>query len=794
MKNLLIVESPAKARTIERYLGADFAVKSSVGHIRQIPPKDENAIDVKNGFATRYEVDPSKKKVVTELKKAVKDADAVWLATDEDREGEAIAWHLAEVLGLDVDTTKRIAFNEITKAALQHAVKNPRTIDMRLVHAQQARQILDRLVGFELSPVVWKKVPGGKSAGRVQSPALRLVVEREREIAAFQPEETFKVSADMRSSSADAQPDEAFKAELDHSLATEDAAHDLLTALLGASWTVSEVSTKPSTRNPAPPFTTSTLQQDANSRLGFSARATMSAAQALYQAGRITYMRTDSTQLSKVALSAISDYVREVFGEKYAQTRQYTTKKANAQEAHEAIRPTNIALEEAGGNEFEQKLYRLIRNRTLASQMAAAELEKTSVGIDAAESGGTVVAHFKAKGEAVTFDGFLRVTGKSEGKYLPRLAAGDVLTADIVRAKQSFSKPPARYTEGSLVKKLEDLGIGRPSTYATILETIKARGYVKVGEGLGTERQAIELSLSSTAAEIQREVLSERSGADKGKLLPNAIGEVLSDFLLEHFGKIVDYDFTAHTEEELDCIERGQCDPKDMLNDFYTPFHALITAAADIDRKAVSKTREIGTDPKTGKMISARIGRFGPMLQLGSADDEEKPRFANLPKGATIDTVSLEAALEMFTLPRLLGQTGDGQDIKANIGRFGPYVQVGKLYASIPAPEDPFTITLDRARELYAAKLKAEAEKTVAIFDSGIKVLRGRYGPYVTDGKKNATIPKDIDPTTVTEDQAREMIENAPAKKRRAYTLKTSAKKAPAKKAATKTGTKKAST
>jgi len=795
MKNLLIVESPAKAQTIERYLGSDFKVKSSIGHIRQIPPKDENAIDVENGFTARYEVDPAKKKVVTELKKAVKDADHVWLATDEDREGEAIAWHLAEVLGLDVDTTKRIAFNEITKSALAAAVESPRTIDMNLVHAQQARQILDRLVGFELSPVVWKKVPGGKSAGRVQSPAVRLVVEREREIASFVPEESFKVSAELYCNdcdSADTSPDDVFKAELNASFDNEAAAHALLTELVGAQWLVSDVATKPGTRNPSAPFTTSTLQQEANSKLGFSARATMSAAQGLYQAGHITYMRTDSVSLSNTALGAIAHYVRDTFGEDYAKTRQFKTKNKKAQEAHEAIRPTNIALEVAGSNDFEKRIYALIRNRTLASQMAAAQLEKTTVGIDAYAAGADIktankaVAQFKAKGEAITFDGFLRAYGKKEGKYLPRMAAGDSLIAETVRAKQSFSKAPGRYTEGSLVKKLEDLGIGRPSTYATILDTIKSRGYVKVGEGEGKIRPAVELVLPAGASEVAREVLEERTGSDKGRLVPNAIGEVLSDFLLDYFTDIIDYDFTAHTEESLDSIEHGELDPQKMLTDFYGPFHKLIESSDSIDRKAVSKTREIGIEPKSGKVISARVGRFGPMLQMGDSEDEEKPRFANLPEGTTIDTVSLDAALEMFKLPRLIGQTKDGQDIKANIGRFGPYVQVGKLYASIKAPDDPFTIGLERALELYAEKLKAEAEKNIAIFDSGIKVLKGRFGPYVTDGKKNVTIPKDIDPTTVTEEQAKEMIEKAPDKKRRGAAKKTAAKKAPAKKSTAK--------
>jgi len=798
MKNLLIVESPAKAQTIERYLGSDFTVKSSIGHIRQIPPKDDNAIDVENGFVTRYEVDPGKKKVVAELKKAVAAADHVWLATDEDREGEAIAWHLAEVLGLDVDTTKRIAFNEITKTALEHAVENPRTIDMNLVQSQQTRQILDRLVGYELSPVVWKKVPGGKSAGRVQSPAVRLVVEREREIAAFVPEETFKVSAELHclecTTDAHADKDDPFKAELDAPLDSEAAANSLLTDLAGAQYLVADVTKRPGTRKPPAPFTTSTLQQEANSKHGFSARSTMSAAQALYQAGHITYMRTDSTSLSNQALASIADYVKGEFGVDYSQVRQFKSKNANAQEAHEAIRPSNIGLVKAGKNDFETRLYALIRNRTLASQMAEAQIERTTVSVDAysgdtdlsgaaiAQPAGTPICRFVGKGEAITFEGFLKVYGKNEGKYLPRMVAGDKLACDLVRAKQTFSKSPGRYTEGSLVKKLEDLGIGRPSTYATILDNIKSRGYVKIGESEGKERPVVELSLTAGASTVEREVLTERTGADKGRLVPNAIGEVLSDFLKDYFTEIVDYDFTAKTEEDLDEIEEGKLDPQKMLSTFYGPFHELIEAAASIDRKDVAKSREIGTDPKSGKPVSARIGRFGPMLQIGTADDEEKPRFANLPEGMTIDTVTLEAALEMFKLPRVIGQTEDGQDIKANIGRFGPYVQVGKLYASIKEPDDPFTIGLERALELYAEKLKQEAEKNIAIFDSGIKVLKGRYGPYVTDGKKNVTIPKDVDPTTVTEEQAKEMIENAPEKKRRGATAKKGAATAAAKK------------
>ncbi|MDR1413246.1 MAG: type I DNA topoisomerase, partial [Actinomycetes bacterium] len=770
MKNLLIVESPAKASTIEKYLGGDFSVKSSVGHIRELPPGDDDAIDVAHDFAPKYAIVAGKKKLVGELKRAVKAADEVWLATDEDREGEAIAWHLSEVLGLNPDTTKRITFHEITKPALSDALKHPRVIDMDVVRAQQARQILDRLVGYELSPVVWKKVPGGKSAGRVQSPALRLVVEREREIAAFQPESSFKVSgtfcatapntaahtANPNAAASQVPDDERnhFKADLTHTIADEATAHALLDVLTAANWRVADLKQSDGTRRPPAPFTTSTLQQEANSRLGFSARATMSAAQALYQAGHITYMRTDSTTLSKVALSAIASYLTQQFGSEYVHTRQFQTKSAGAQEAHEAIRPSNVARETAGKNDFERRLYGLIRARTLASQMAEAKIRKTTAVIEPSTS----AERFEAKGEVIAFDGFLAVYGRSGEKYLPALTVGQPLSAGDIVARQTFSKPPGRYTEGSLVKKLEELGIGRPSTYATILENLKSRSYIKIGEGEGIQRQAIELTLAPESG-VVRQILTERTGSDKGRLVPNAIGEVLSDFLLQYFSDIMDYGFTAHTETELDCIEKGTCNSTTMLHEFYEPFHQKVEAAADIDRRTVAKARQIGADPKTGKMVSARIGRFGPMLQLGMADDEEKPRFAKLPEGRTIDTVTLEESLEMFQLPRLLGQTPAGDDIKANVGRFGPYVQVGSLFASIPKASglDPFTISLEQGLELYEEKKRKDAEKNIALFDSGIKVLRGRYGPYVTNGKKNVTIAKDIDPTTVTEAQAAEM-------------------------------------
>jgi len=761
-KNLVIVESPAKARTIEKYLGKDFTVLSSVGHIRSIVKKTKDGtppIDVKQGFKTAYEIDPEKRKTVTELRKAVKAADKVWLATDEDREGEAIAWHLCEVLKLDPKTTNRIVFHEITKPAIEAAVEHPRTVDMSLVQAQQARQILDRLVGFELSPVVWQKVPGGKSAGRVQSPAVRLLVEREREIDSFASSFNFKVTAEFTHDGA------TLKAELPQRFDTETEAQKFLESLLDAKFTVSDVTTSPSTRNPAAPFTTSTLQQDANSRLGFSAKATMSAAQKLYQEGKITYMRTDSLNLSGQAIAAAGDYITSTFGAKYHQVRTFKTKSANAQEAHEAIRPTDMRTERASSNEYDQKLYDLIRNRTLASQMAPAKLEKTviTIAISATKE------FFEAKGEVIIFDGFLRVYGAStkDVDILPPVKSGDTLLLASANARQVFARPPSRYTEGSLVKKLEDLGIGRPSTYATIINTVQVRGYAEKGEGEGTPRDVIVLTATPSAnrAAVERTVVQEKTGADRGKLVPTAAGQVVSDFLTNHFDKIVDYDFTANVEEYFDKIADGSLERNTMLQGFYTPFHKLIEQSSDIDRSTVAQAREIGIDPKTSKPVLARFGRYGPMLQLGSADDkDDKPQFAPLPAGTKIETVTLEQALEMFKLPRIVGQTDDKQDIKANIGRFGPYIQVGKLFVSIK-PLDPHTITLDEAKQLYAEKLQKEAEKNIADFGD-IKILNGPYGPYITDGKKNARIAKDIDPKAITEVEAKKLLAAAPVKKR----------------------------
>lgn len=759
-KNLVIVESPAKAKTIEKYLGKDFKVLSSVGHIRSIAKKVKGGgepIEVKNGFRTTYEVDPEKKKIIVELKKAVKAAESVWLATDEDREGEAIAWHLCEVLKLDPKSTKRIVFHEITKNAIEEAIKNPRFVDMHLVEAQQARQILDRIVGFELSPVVWQKVPGGKSAGRVQSPAVRLLVEREREIEDFAGSFQFKVTAEFMHEG------DLVKAELPKRFDTEEEAKAFLEGLKNAQFSVSNVEKTPGTRNPSAPFTTSTLQQDANSRLGFGARATMSAAQKLYQEGKITYMRTDSVNLSSQALAQMTEYITGTFGKEYHQFRTYKTKNTSAQEAHEAIRPTDVRTEIASSDEYNQKLYELIRNRTLASQMAPAKLEKTTVTITISTSKEV----FEAKGEVVLFDGFLKVYGggKKDPDILPALAANDALNLQVASAKQVFTRPPARYTEGSLVKKLEDLGIGRPSTYATIINTVQVRGYAEKGESEGEPRDVIVLNLKKN--ELEREVVQEKTGSDRGKLVPTAAGKVLNDFLVDHFDQVVDYGFTAEVEEEFDQIAANKLARNKMLEDFYNPFHKLIEKSGDIDRSTVAQAREVGIDPKSGKPILARFGRFGPMLQLGATEDKEnKPEFAPMPKGAKIETVTLEEALKAFELPRVVGQTDDGKDIKANIGRFGPYIQVEKLFVSIK-PLDPHTITLEEAKELYAAKLKAEAEKNIADFGDGVKVLNGRFGPYITDGAKNAKIPKDTDPKKITHEEAKKLLAEAPTKGKR---------------------------
>lgn len=774
IKNLVIVESPAKAKKIGGYLGNDYTVMASVGHIRSIAtkvPKGQKAIDTDNNFETIYVVDSEKSKVVKELKNAVKNAETVWLASDEDREGEAIAWHLCQVLGLDPNTTNRITYHEITKSAIQEAIKNPRHIDMNLVHAQQARQILDRLVGFELSPVVWRKVPGGKSAGRVQSPAVRLLVEREREINAFKPTSTYKTTGNFSLNNHE------FKASLDTEFDTTDAATNFLNNIAKSDFTVSEVKQTTGTRKPLPPFTTSTLQQDANSKLGFSASATMSIAQKLYQSGFITYMRTDSVNLSGQAIAQASEYIKATYGDNYHQVRNFQTKTAGAQEAHEAIRPTDLARESVPGDERTKKLYNLIRNRTLATQMADAKINRTSANI-------TISNHsekFIAKGEVVAFDGFLRVYGSSKDELLPDLAAGDKLEAVSITARQTFSRPPARYTEGSLVKKLEELEIGRPSTYATILSNIQTRGYVRKGESEGEEREIIEITLDKSG--VSQHTTTEKTGATKGKLIPTDSGMVVSDFLVDYFNDIVDYDFTANVEKELDDIAANKLDKVKMLRQFYDPFHAKIKESSQIERSTVAGQRLVGIDPKDDQPIYARIGRYGGMLQKSDSNQPDaKVTFANLPAGTTIESVTLEQATKMFSLPRTVGQTANGQEIVANIGRFGPYIKVGNLFVSIK-PESPFEITEAKARELYQAKLDAEAAKHIAEWGD-IQVLNGRYGPYITDGTKNVKIPKDIEPKSITEEQAKEILSKAPAKAVKAK--KSTTKKVTTKKTTTK--------
>ena len=756
-KNLVIVESPAKAHTIEKYLGKDFTVLASVGHIRK-----DTKVD-KNTFEVTYEVDPGHKSVITDLKKAAKSADKIWLATDEDREGEAISWHLCEVLKLPKDTA-RITFHEITKSALDAAIKNPRTVDMDMVASQQARQTLDMLVGFDLSGIVRKKVPGAISAGRVQSPALRLIVEREQAIEKFASKFSYKVSGNF-----------GFDAKLDHDFDTEANARAFLEKLIGADFAVDAIENTPGTRKPAPPFTTASMQIEANSKLGYSARTTMQAAQALYQAGLITYHRTDSLNLSKQAIASMASYVEDKYGKEYVKVRNFKTKTAGAQEAHEAIRPTDISRESAGKNDYEKRLYNLIRNRALATQMADAHIETTTITVATPTE-----YKFVGKGEVVTFDGFLKVYGRIKENELPQLKVGDKLKASIITARQNFAKPPARYTEGSLVKKLEELGIGRPSTYASIMTAIQTRGYVVKGESEGEERTVVELRLEND--QISKADVTEKFGANKGKLLPTPIGELISGFLVDHFKNIVDYKFTANIEKDLDLIADAKLDRVKMLRDFYGPFNNDVLASEGIER--YNNARLLGHDPKTGKPIYAKVGKNGGFIQLGENEKEtgEKPRFAPLPKRKSVKTVTLEQALQQLDLPQLprtLGTAKDGAEIIAAAGPFGPYLKGGKYNIPLGKEYDPYTITLEEAEPLY------EKKRDSYIADWGeIQIINGAYGPYVKGpGRRNfVRIPKDVDPKTVTKEQAEEYLTNKPKKtrrpaKRRSATKKTKSKK-----------------
>lgn len=752
-RNLVIVESPAKAKTIEKFLGQDYSVKSSFGHIRDLPAKGLN-IDVADKFKPTYAVPADKAKVVRELKAAAKGA-TVWLASDEDREGEAIAWHLCEALGLDSSKTKRIVFHEITKTAIEHAVANPRTVNTQLVDAQQARRILDRLVGYELSPVLWKKVRTGLSAGRVQSVAVRLIVEREREIKAFNAEGSYKVIGTFKDGS------EAFEAELSNRMeATADVEKFLEDAKL-STYKIADIEQKPGTRSPGAPFTTSTLQQEAARRLGFGVRQTMSVAQRLYESGKITYMRTDSTILSGQAIKAAEGYITKEYGKKYHQVRQYKTKNSNAQEAHEAIRPTSFTTVSAGEDDQQKKLYSLIWRRALASQMASAEIDRTTVSIAMS----TRPELFLAKGEILKFDGYFKVYGGGkDDTILPPLKAGQSVDMDTMAAKETFNRPPARYSEASLVRKLEELGIGRPSTYAPTISTVQTRGYVEKADLEGKEREITVYELRN--GKIDKKIEMENYGADKNKLLPTSVADVTTDFLVRHFAPIVDYDFTAKAEANFDEVAEGNKSWVKMLEDFYKDFHPLVEQSASVSREETSQARQLGKDPKSGKPIIARYGRYGPMLQRGETESEDKPDFAPMPEGVALEDVTFEQALEMFKLPRTVGKTEQGEEIKANIGRFGPYVQVGKLFISIK-PLDPMKITEQEALELYAAKLEKEANKYIAQFKSGISIVNGPYGPYVTDGKKNARIAKTTDATKLTEAEAKELLDKAPAKKKR---------------------------
>lgn len=757
-KNLVIVESPAKAKTIEKYLGKDFKVKSSFGHIRDLPSKGVS-VDVANNFEPNYQISPDKTKVVAELKKDAAKAEMVWLASDEDREGEAIAWHLSVALGLKKANTKRIVFHEITEPAIKNAIQNPRTVDEKLVDAQQARRVLDRLVGYELSPVLWKKVQRGLSAGRVQSVAVRLIVEREREITKFESEATYRVRATFKATNG-----EEFSADLADKLPDEATARALLESLSGNTYSVTDVNKKPGKRSPSPPFTTSTLQQEASRRLGYSVRQTMTLAQRLYEAGLITYMRTDSLNLSELAISAASKEIASRFNASMAESRRYKTKSSGAQEAHEAIRPTNFGIDKAGADAQQQKLYKLIWQRTLASQMKSADIEKTTAVITASEA----KVDFIAKGEVVVNQGWLAVYPNDfKDTLLPQLHIGDAIANEQISAEQTFTRPPARFTEASLVKKLEEMGIGRPSTYAPTISTIQDRGYIVKTDLEGSQRDIKELVLH--AGLITETVRSETTGADKNKLVPTDIAGVVTDFLVKHFSDVVDYEFTADVEKKFDQIADGKLEWRDMMKQFYKGFHEKVEKAEDISRKDAGGMKKLGIDPKSKRPVFARVGRFGPMVQIGQAEDEEKPKFAPMPSGKTMETVTLEEALEMFKLPRVVGTTKDGAEIVANIGRFGPYVKVGSLFVSIK-PEDPFTIDEATARTFIEAKQEQDANKFINTFEDGkltIQVLNGRYGPYITDGSKNAKIPKDTDPKSIDLAQAKELLEKAPVKRAR---------------------------
>jgi DNA topoisomerase-1 len=828
-KNLVIVESPAKAKTIEKFLGKDFQVESSYGHIADLPSK-EIGVDVENGFKPKYEVSSDKKALVSKLKTLSKNAEMVWLASDEDREGEAISWHLAEELKLDKKKTKRIVFHEITKSAILKAIDNPRDINYDLVNAQQARRVLDRLVGYELSPVLWKKVKGGLSAGRVQSVSVRLIVEREREIQEFNAVGTYSITAEFTTEAG-----KSFKAKLPKNFNTKQEAEDFLKKNIGSSYKVADLETKPTKKSPAAPFTTSTLQQEAARKLYLPVGITMQIAQRLYEAGLITYMRTDSVNLSQEAMAAAQAEITRSYGKEFSKPRSFNNKSKGAQEAHEAIRPTDMTQHTVNIDRDQARLYDLIWKRTLASQMSDAELERTNVKIEANNHNET----FTASGEVIKFEGFLKVylEGHDEDEeeqdgLLPAMKVNEKLSTTFIQATERFSRPPSRYTEASLVKKLEELGIGRPSTYAPTISTIINRNYVEKGSSEGVERKYTQFTL--LGGEVKSKVLTETTGSDKGKLVPTDIGTIVNDFLVKNFSAILDYNFTAKVEQDFDEIAEGNIDWTNMMNEFYSKFHPNVK---DVEENADRESGEriLGKDPKTGKPVSVRLGKFGPMAQIGDADDEEK-QFASLSPDQNIGTINLEEALNLFLLPKNLG-THNGEEVEVNNGRFGPYVRFGKMFISLPKGEDPLDVTLARAKELIAEKEEADApigtydalpiqkgvgrfgpfikwngmfinvnkkynfdklsqadlkeliedklqkEKDKVIHDwkeEGIRVEKARWGrSVILKGKTKIELSKDVDASKMTLEEVKDLIEKkAPAKK-------TATKKAPAKKKTT---------
>ena len=765
--NLVIVESPAKAKTIEKFLGKDFKVVSSFGHIRDLSKKNNLGVDIENGFKPEYIIPDDKKKVVSELRKQAGSASLVWIASDEDREGEAIAWHLAQVLDLPTEKTKRIVFHEITREAIEKAISSPRGINLSLVNAQQARRVLDRLVGYEISPILWKKVQPSLSAGRVQSVALRLIVEREREIISFKPESSFRVTGDFRIQKG-SDKEALIKAEASKKLPEEKDAMKFLELCSNASYEIADINVKPGTRSPAPPFTTSTLQQEAYRKLGFSVSQTMSVAQRLYESGKITYMRTDSTNLSQLAINTAAKTIKLEYGDVYSRPRQYKTRSKGAQEAHEAIRPAYMENKNIQGNNQEKKLYDLIWKRTIASQMSNAKVERTSIKIAMSNS----ETPFIAQAEVIKFDGFLKVYRESSDDnghngsetIIPPVKKGMPLEYDKITAQEKYTSPPPRYTEASLVKKMEELGIGRPSTYAPVISTIQNRGYVAREDRPGEPRKINILTLHDGM--IRSSDKTEKAGYEKSKLFPKDIGIIVNDFLVEHFSNIFDYNFTANIEVQFDNIAEGRKEWNSVLEEFYGPFHSKVSSTL---KEAERKTgvRNLGTDPVSGEPVYVKMGKYGPLVQLGDASEDHKPRFASLRKDQLIETIGLDEALELFKMPRALGEF-EGEEMQVGIGRFGPYIKhKNKFYSLKKGKDDPYNITGERAVELIKEKREADKKKEVKRFGD-IVILNGRYGPYISYDKKNYKIPRGTDPESLTEEDCLKIIEknSGPGKKK----------------------------